>query len=41
MGITQLTPASLGRILSGFSIEHAFVLRNGLREFVAVRDAES
>ena len=40
-GITQLAPATLGKILSGFGVEHAFVLRNGLREFVAVRNPEA
>ncbi len=39
LGAPQMTPAALERVLRGFSIEHAFVLRNGIREYVATRDA--
>ena len=41
IGAPQLTPAAVEAVLDGFSIEHAFVLRNGVREYVAVRDAAS
>jgi SAM-dependent methyltransferase len=36
-GGPQLTPAAVERLLEGFSIEHSFVLRHGVREYVAVR----
>ena len=36
-----MTPAAVEEILQGFSIEHAFVLRNGVREYVAIRDPMS
>jgi len=39
MGAPQMTPAAVRELLVGFSIEHAFVLRNGVREFVAIRSA--
>jgi hypothetical protein len=39
MGAPQMTPVVMEELLVGFSIEHAFVLRNGIREFVAIRDA--
>lgn len=39
MGAPQMTPAAVQELLVGFSIEHAFVLRNGVREYVAIRDA--
>jgi hypothetical protein len=39
LGAPQMTPAAVERVLRGFSIEHAFVLRNGVREYVATRDA--
>ncbi len=38
MGAPQMTPAAVQALLGGFSIEHAFVLRNGVREYVAIRD---
>lgn len=38
LGAPQMTPAAVEEILQGFSIEHAFVLRNGVREYVAIRD---
>ena len=38
LGAPRMTPAAVERALLGFSIEHAFVLRNGVREFVATRD---
>ena len=38
MGAPQMTPAAVQELLGGFSIEHAFVLRNGVREYVAIRD---
>jgi len=40
LGAPQMTPVAVERVLRGFSIEHAFVLRNGIREYVAIRDAE-
>ena len=40
-GSPQMTPVVVERVLSGFTIEHAFVLRNGVREYVAVRDVAS
>jgi hypothetical protein len=39
LGAPQMPPAVVERVLAGFSIEHAFVLRNGIREYVAVRNA--
>jgi len=39
LGAPQMTPAVVERVLGGFSIEHAFVLRNGIREYVATRGA--
>ena len=39
LGAPQMTPAAVERVLSGFSIEHSFVLRNGVREYVAIRDS--
>lgn len=39
VGAPQMTPAAVERILAGFSIEHAFVLRNGVREYVATRNS--
>ena len=41
LGAPQMTPAAVQDLLRGFSIEHAFVLRNGVREYVAKRDAEA
>lgn len=38
-GSPQMPPAAVERVLGEFSLEHAFVLRNGVREFVAIRDA--
>lgn len=38
MGSPQLTPAAVEHVLAGFSLEHAFVLRSGVREYVAIRD---
>jgi hypothetical protein len=38
MGAPLLTPAAVENVLTGFSIEHAFVLRSGVREYVAIRD---
>ncbi len=40
VGAPQMTPAAVQERLAGFSIEHAFVLRNGVREYVAILDAE-
>lgn len=37
-GAPQMTPAAVEEVLKGFSIEHAFVLRNGVREYVATRN---
>jgi hypothetical protein len=39
LGAPQMTPAAVQDLLRGFSIEHAFVLRNGVREYVAIYDA--
>jgi len=39
VGSPKMAPVAVERILSGFIIEHAFVLRNGVREYVAMRDA--
>lgn len=36
-GGPQLPPAAVDRLLKGFAIEHTFVLRHGVREYVAVR----
>jgi hypothetical protein len=40
-GAPQMTPAAVEELLAGFSIEHSFVLRNGIREYVATRDLGS
>jgi hypothetical protein len=34
---TPLQPAEVERLLAGFRIESSFILRHGVREFVAVR----
>jgi hypothetical protein len=34
---TRLSPAEVERLLGGFRIEGSFILRHGVREFVAVR----
>ena len=36
-GAPQITPAALERLVTGFQIEHSFVLRHGYREYLAVR----
>ena len=36
-GAPNLPPASVARLLEGFDIEHSFVLRHGVREYVACR----
>ena len=36
-GGPQLPPAAVERLLAGFSIEHSYVLRHGVREYLAVR----
>lgn len=36
-GGPQLPPAAVERLLAGFAVEHTFVLRHGVREYVAVR----
>jgi len=36
-GGPHLPPAAVERFLAGFSIEHSFVLRHGVREYLAVR----
>jgi len=36
-GAPQLTPAAVERLVVGFQIEHSFVLRHGVREYLAVR----
>jgi hypothetical protein len=36
----NLPPARVERLLKGFHIEHSFVLRHGVREYVAVRTIE-
>ena len=38
-GAPNLPPASVARLLNGFHIEHSFVLRHGVREYVAAREA--
>jgi hypothetical protein len=37
MAVRELAPAEVERLLEGFRIEASFVLRHGMREFVAVR----
>jgi len=36
-GAPSLTPAAVARLLSGFQVEHSFVLRHGVHEYVAAR----
>jgi hypothetical protein len=36
-GAPNLPPAAVERRLEGFEIEHSFVLRHGVREYVAIR----
>ena len=38
-GAPNLPPATVERLLKGFHIEHSFVLRHGVREYVASRTA--
>ncbi len=37
-GTPKLPPNSVDRLLEGFEIEHAFVLRHGVQEYVATRN---
>ena len=37
-GAPKLPPNSVDRLLEGFEIEHAFVLRHGVQEYVATRN---
>jgi hypothetical protein len=39
-GGPQLPPAAVERLLAGFAVEHTFVLRHGVREYVAVKKEE-
>jgi hypothetical protein len=39
-GAPELPPNAVDRLLEGFEIEHSFVLRHGVREYVATRDVE-
>jgi hypothetical protein len=39
-GGPQLPPAGVERLLAGFAVEHTYVLRHGVREYVAVRKEE-
>jgi hypothetical protein len=39
-GAPELPPNAIGRLLEGFEIEHSFVLRHGVREYVATRNVE-
>ena len=34
----DLPPAEVEKLLAGFRVEHSFVLRHGVREYVAVRE---
>lgn len=36
----ELPPNAVDRLLEGFEIEHSFVLRHGVREYVATRNVE-
>ena len=36
-GTPDLPPAEVEKLLTGFRVEHSFVLRHGVREYVAVR----
>jgi hypothetical protein len=37
IGAPQLKPAAVEKLLSGFKVDHAFVLSHGVREYVATR----
>jgi hypothetical protein len=37
-GTPDLPPAEVEKLLAGFRVEHSFVLRHGVREYVAVRE---
>ena len=37
-GTPDLPPAEVEKLLTGFRVEHSFVLRHGVREYVAVRE---
>jgi len=39
-GGPELPPNAVDRLLEGFEIEHSFVLRHGVREYVATRNVE-
>ena len=39
-GTPELPPNAVDRLLEGFEIEHSFVLRHGVREYVAMRSVE-
>lgn len=39
-GAPNLPPATVERLLRGFHVEHSFVLRHGVREYVAMRTPE-
>jgi len=39
-GAPELPPNTVDRLLQGFKIEHSFVLRHGVREYVATRNVE-
>jgi len=39
-GAPDLPPNAVDRLLEGFEIEHSFVLRHGVREYVAMRSVE-
>ena len=39
-GAPNRPPAAVERLLEGFDIEHSFVLRHGVREYVAIRTFE-
>jgi hypothetical protein len=36
-GAPNLPPAAVGKLLSGFRVEHSFVLQHGVHEYVASR----
>jgi hypothetical protein len=40
-GAPKLSPNSVDRLLEGFEIEHAFVLRHGVQEYVATRNQKT